>query len=256
VHKNIVPFRQCKLTELLFSNSFPSNGQHHHHRNPQKAVMIVTADPLGDFNATSQILRYSALAREVTVPRIPSVTSQILAGAYDRPPSAGDRAIPTQTLEELAFASEEVARLTEELEVLSLQLSEETSRRRAAEASWQATEDRILALEQEVREECYEEMETRMDVERRRWRSAWEEEADRNDERVDQKIDIVARGFQIHEDPEPSNDERVSELEAENESLKRKLEALERELHCKSPTKKQRVLKAKKWEAEVGIESP
>ncbi|KAH9903956.1 P-loop containing nucleoside triphosphate hydrolase protein [Xylariomycetidae sp. FL2044] len=79
---SIVPFRQCKLTELLFSNSFPSASLTHsaiHRRAPQKAVMIVTADPLGDFNATSQILRYSALAREVTVPRIPSITSTILA---------------------------------------------------------------------------------------------------------------------------------------------------------------------------------
>lgn len=40
--------------------------------------MIVTADPHGDFNATSQILRYSALAREVTVPRVPSITETIL----------------------------------------------------------------------------------------------------------------------------------------------------------------------------------
>ncbi|KAI0485054.1 P-loop containing nucleoside triphosphate hydrolase protein [Xylariaceae sp. FL0804] len=79
---NLVPFRQCKLTELLFSNSFPSASNAHaanQRRAPQKAVMIVTADPLGDFNATSQILRYSALAREVTVPRVPSLTATILA---------------------------------------------------------------------------------------------------------------------------------------------------------------------------------
>ncbi|KAL1899518.1 hypothetical protein Sste5346_002917 [Sporothrix stenoceras] len=79
-----VPFRQCKLTELLFSNSFPSasvqssNFGQSVRRNPQKAVMIVTADPRGDFNATSQILRYSALAREITVPRIPSITQTIM----------------------------------------------------------------------------------------------------------------------------------------------------------------------------------
>lgn len=64
---NIVPFRQCKLTELLFSNSFPSSSSSHHlarsPKPPQKGIMIVTADPLGDYNATSQILRYSALAR-------------------------------------------------------------------------------------------------------------------------------------------------------------------------------------------------
>ncbi|CAK7201750.1 hypothetical protein SEUCBS139899_004462 [Sporothrix eucalyptigena] len=85
---NMVPFRQCKLTELLFSNSFPSASmvQSSHfgqsvRRNPQKAVMIVTADPHGDFNATSQILRYSALAREITVPRIPSITQTIMGSA-------------------------------------------------------------------------------------------------------------------------------------------------------------------------------
>lgn len=77
-----MPFRQCKLTELLFSNSFPSPStlaqSQSIRRNPQKAVMIVTADPHGDFNATSQILRYSALAREVTVPRVPSISETIL----------------------------------------------------------------------------------------------------------------------------------------------------------------------------------
>jgi Kinesin motor domain len=55
--KPIVPFRQCKLTELLFSNSY-SAGSSHASRAPQKAIMIVTADPQGDFNATSLILRY------------------------------------------------------------------------------------------------------------------------------------------------------------------------------------------------------
>ncbi|KAI0398489.1 P-loop containing nucleoside triphosphate hydrolase protein [Xylariaceae sp. FL0594] len=81
---NLRLFRQCKLTELLFTNSFPSATSSSHasstsRRAPQKAVMIVTADPSGDFNATSQILRYSALAREVTVPRIPSITSTMHA---------------------------------------------------------------------------------------------------------------------------------------------------------------------------------
>lgn len=218
--------------------------------------MIVTADPVGDFNATSQILRYSALAREVTVPRIPSVTSQILAGAYDRPPSVGERAGSHQMLEELASATEEIARLNEEVEVLSLRLAEETSRRQAAETCWQATEERIMTLEQEIRDECYEEMETRIEVERRRWKSAWDEEADRNDEHLDQKIEILARGIDIHEDPEPPAEERVSDLEAQNEALRRKIDSLEREVLGRSPTKKQRVLKTKKWEVDIGIETP
>ena len=185
---NLVPFRQCKLTELLFSNSFPSS---HHpatqmtapYRNPQKAVMIVTADPLGDFNATSQILRYSALAREVTVPRIPSVSSTILASSIacsgTHKADAGGRTSPAAThtdeaVVEMAFS--EIARLTEEAEILGVKLSKEEGRRREAEEGWQRAEDRTEEIEREVREECWEEMERKMGEERRRWLGAWGEE--------------------------------------------------------------------------------
>ena len=222
--------------------------------------MIVTADPVGDFNATSQILRYSALAREVTVPRIPSVTSTILAGAvlqHNRCPSgSSDRTSPTAALEELETAAREITRLNEELDILSLLLAEERSRRQTAEVCWQATEERMTTLEQEIRDECYEEMEQRIEEERRRWKGAWDEEADRNDEHLDRKIDILARGIRIHEDPELTAEERVTELEDENTALKRRIDDLQRELLGKSPTKKQRVLKAKKWEVDVGLESP
>lgn len=263
--QNIVPFRQCKLTELLFSNSFPSAAvtAHHHHyhlsqRNPQKAIMIVTADPLGDFNATSQILRYSALAREVTVPRIPSVTSTILAGPSSRHTASG-RNSPSATAEDLEAAYREVAQLSEEVDILQIQLNEERSRREAAESCWLATEDRMVLLEQEIRDECYAEMEGQLEAERRRWKSAWDEEADHNDEHLDKKIDILSRGIAVREDspePAPEQAERVRELEDENETLKRKVESLEREMQLRSPVKKQRVLKAKKWSAENVFDSP
>ncbi|KAL8851183.1 MAG: hypothetical protein Q9221_003903 [Calogaya cf. arnoldii] len=244
----LVPFRQCKLTELLFSNSFPSS--HHaathttpHHRNPQKAVMIVTADPLGDFNATSQILRYSALAREVTVPRIPSVSSTILAGSIacsgTHKADASGRTSPTtlhtdEVVVEMAFS--EIARLSEEVEILGVKLGEEEGRRREAEEEWQRAEDRAEVIEREVREECWEEMERRMGEERRRWLGAWGEEADRNDEHLDRKLDILTKGIQIYEDPEARVD-RVAELESENEQLRRRLDALEREINSRSPTR-------------------
>lgn len=258
--QNIVPFRQCKLTELLFSNSFPSTSttsQHHHHhihRNPQKAIMIVTANPTGDFNATSQILRYSALAREITVPRIPSVTEQVF-GTAGLPLNSG-RTSPLVAHEDLEMAIREIARLAEERDILALQLEEERSRRAAAEASWTATEQRMQEVEQEVRDECYADFELRLDQERRRWKGAWEEEADRNDEHLDKKIDILAKGidstFDIHEDAAPLEDIRTRELEDENEVLRRKLESLEREMQQRSPVKMktQRVLKAKRWQSE------
>ncbi|KOS22423.1 Kinesin-like motor protein 9 [Escovopsis weberi] len=88
---NVIPYRQCKLTELLFSNSFPSQSTaafpNVPRRNPQKGLMIVTADPLGDFASTSQILRYGALAREITTPRVASIASAI----YSDQSAASDR---------------------------------------------------------------------------------------------------------------------------------------------------------------------
>lgn len=139
--------------------------------------MIVTADPLGDFNATSQILRYSALAREVTVPRIPSVSSTILSGITARVPSGQSSVAQTHTDEavvEMAFS--EIARLNEEVEVLNVRLAEEEGRRKEAEENWQRAEDRAEAIETEVREECWSEMERRSEDERRRWMGVWSEE--------------------------------------------------------------------------------
>ena len=209
--KTIVPFRQCKLTELLFSNSFPSpnhsayqtHNQHHHHRNPQKAVMIVTADPLGDFNATSQILRYSALAREITVPRIPSVTSTILNGSTassSRPPSREYHQTGpcNHNIDEAALemAYSEIARLGEESEILSVKLAEQEGRRQEAEENWQRAEQRAEEIEQKVREECWAEMEERLGEERRRWMNAREEEKERGEEHLDRKLDVLVKGME------------------------------------------------------------
>lgn len=226
--------------------------------------MIVTADPVGDFNATSQILRYSALAREVTVPRIPSVTSTILAGpALSRSTSSG-RNTPQHIIEDLEQSYAQITRLSEEVDILSLQLQEERERRVNAEISWQAAEMRMESVEQEIRDECYAEMESRVELERRRWKGAWEEERDMNDEHLDKKIEILARGIEVFEDEdcevrpkgkeniEEVDSEKVRELEDENEALRRKVEMLEREMHSRSPVKlKQRVLKGKKFTLEA-----
>ena len=232
--------------------------------------MIVTADPKGDFNATSQILRYSALAREVTVPRIPSTTStHILSnsrqghhGHSSSTSSSHGRNSPGNggpSWEDLDAAHAEIQRLTSEIEIFALRLTEETARRKAAEASWRAAEDHMLAVEQEIREECFAETETAVEAERRRWQAAWDAEADQHDEHMDRKVDVVIKAVKaqakkerevvrVYEDPDPEVLERVEELERENEELRRRLERAEREVQCKSPVKKQRVLKAKRWE--------
>lgn len=63
---NTANWRSSKLTEVLFANSFSGVSR-------QRAVMCVTADPGGDYNSTVQILRYSAMAREVQVLRQASI---------------------------------------------------------------------------------------------------------------------------------------------------------------------------------------
>lgn len=234
--------------------------------------MIVTADAKGDFNATTQILRYSALAREVTAPRIPSTTSTILAGtALKSPTTSSGRSTPSAVLDELESANAEIARLTSEIEVFALRFTEETARRKAAEQSWQAAEAHMADIEQEIRDECFAEMEAAVDQERRRWQAAWDAEQDNNEAHLDKKIDVVIKAtkaqmreqdVKVYEDPDPALRDRVDELERENAVLKAKLEAAEREGMAKSasPVKKMRVLKAKKWEdpeatLRIGIDS-
>ncbi|GES61896.1 kinesin family protein [Aspergillus terreus] len=238
----MVPFRQCKLTELLFSNSFPSsNHGSGHNRHPQKAIMIVTADPLGDYNATSQILRYSALAREVTVPRVASASeSSVYSSSLGslRAPGSGRNSPNIALSEELEQALAEIERLTSENEKLSVRLAEEEIVRTELDMRLKASEERCLVIEQEVREECWAEMDERMEEEKKKWQAALDEQACHNDEHMDRKIELLSRGFQIHEDPEPSRDERIEDLEFENEQLRSKIAALERELMCRSPTKK------------------
>lgn len=256
---NLVPFRQCKLTELLFSNSFASSSTSS--KAAQKAIMIVTADPLGDFNATSQILRYSALAREVTVPRVPSVNSTILSS---RPTT------PSALQEELDAGLSEIARLREELDITQMRLEEEVHRRREAEHSWKVAESRVEAVEAEVREEIWGEMEDRLALEQRRWRAARDEELEMRDAHLDAKIEIAVRGNEIWEDEvaqenqEKSNgmgakdhafdaaasderEKRLKQLESENAILKERLVLTDIEQGSRSPSKKMRILKTRKW---------
>ena len=159
--------------------------------------MIVTADPLGDFNATSQILRYSALAREITVPRTPSIPSTVLSGMYAKGENVSGRTTPmSYPSEELEYAAQEIARLSEELDVMTFRMADEEKRRIEAEDAWKAADERCLLVEQQVREECSAEMERTIETEMRRWKGAWGEEADRNDEHLDKKLGILTQTIQ------------------------------------------------------------
>jgi hypothetical protein len=212
--------------------------------------MIVTADPLGDFNATSQILRYSALAREITVPRTPSVTSTILAQSassnyFSSRPLGNGRNSPSDTEREtMEIAALEIARMSEEIDGLRLELAREQERRLEVEAHLETAreeiEEGILEKETEVREECYIEMEKKLQQEMQRWKATWAAEADRSDEHMDKKLEILTRTIDVAEDEDKENmrmDDN-GDLEEENRRLRREVEMLRRDLQSRSPSKR------------------
>jgi hypothetical protein len=215
--------------------------------------MIVTADPLGDFNATSQILRYSALAREVTVPRIPSVTSTILAQNASnyfngRTTGGSDRSSPSDTgRETMELAALEIARMSEEIDGLRAELLAEQEQRLEVSAHLETLrselEDRLLEKEAEVREECYIEMEQKLQQETQRWKNTWAMEQESAEEHLDRKIDLLTRGIDTtDEDKENANagqgTPQTDDLEMENMRLRREVELLTRQLQSRSPTRR------------------
>lgn len=280
---NLVPFRQCKLTELFFSNSLTNTGPNY--RSPQKAIMIVTADPLGDFNATSQILRYSALARTAINIRTPSNTQAILAGAVGslRPGSTSGRATPANVMEDLENALDEIHRLREELEITQLRLEEQSQRAIDFQIALANSEEYRDELEAEIRQEVADEMDRQMELNNRRMLAARDEERDQDDEHWDRKVEILSRGIHVYEDEDEENippeaeadaevdglaqrvssmalrgqgkkvggspdPARLADLEDENARLRAQLANMQREKGLRSPSKKMRVLKARKWD--------
>ena len=228
--------------------------------------MIVTADPMGDFNATSQILRYSALAREVTVPRIPSITATILAAAppagNPRPPSpmyqyhprpfmppgpgSYKNHTPQMSADERAtmeIAALEIARLSDEITQLRDEVDQQVEARFTAEAHLLSMEDRMLDLEAVIRDDCATEFEERLVLELSRFKASMAIEQERNDEHWDRKVDLLERGlggeedFHICVDGDKEN-VLVENLEEEVERLRRENGILKRELAGRSPCKR------------------
>lgn len=249
--------------------------------------MIVTADPHGDYNATSQILRYSALAREIAVPRVPSVTETILQtniASVDEPgPDSCGSLSPilstTQVLHRPSFlppgnvvqkskaqrsfsptslassedrvtmerAALEIARLSEDNRHLRDALAREQDEHATVEAHLRSLEDRMLDLEQAVREDCVAEFEQRLEVELARWKAGMQMAIERGEEHWDRKMDVFERSLisrkattephtvDVAEDKE---NVLIESLEEENDRLRREVAILKRELAGRSPSKR------------------
>lgn len=202
--------------------------------------MIVAADPVGDFNATSQILRYSALAREITVPRIPSITATVFGQPPQRSVSGNSGSYQGTQHDERATmerAAMEIARLSEEMDMLRAEVVAEREGREEAEARLVSAEERAMEIEAVVREEVYGEMEERFETELKRWKARWEEEKERGGEHLDRKVEVLVRGMGM-EGEGKENHEGMEELEEENRALRAMVVRLQRELGGGSPTKR------------------
>jgi hypothetical protein len=78
--------------------------------------------------------------------------------------------------EELEKAATEIARLNSENETLAVRLAEEEIMRADLEMRLKSSEEKCLLIEQEVREECWADMDERMEEERKRWQTAFDEQ--------------------------------------------------------------------------------
>ncbi|KAL7921825.1 kinesin [Trichoderma austrokoningii] len=255
---SVIPYRQCKLTEILFTNSFataPTTYNHLPSRNPQRGVMIITADPLGDFNATSQILRYSALAREVTVPRAPSFSGGMLSpgggNGHGTPRSFGNNGFgsvrshfsPVTATDErvtMEIAALEIARMSDEIEQLRGEIDVQSEARIAAEAHLLSAEDRMIDIEAAIREECALEFEQRLAMELARFKASMQLEKERHEEHWDRKVDILERSLDSSTFDADFNKENVlvENLTQEVERLRRENTILRRDMSSRSPSKR------------------
>ena len=131
---------------------------------------------------------------------------------------------------------------------LRTSLEQETERRHEAESHLLSLSDRLMEVEQEIREDCAAEFEQRLALELARWKANMEVEKERGEEHWDRKIDVLER-LQITV-TQPSDESSgvfegedkenvlVESLNEENDRLRRELMVLKRELAGRSPVKR------------------
>lgn len=172
--------------------------------------MIVTADPKGEPNATMQILRYSALARDVTLPR--GVTRK-LSNTSDV--SASDIASVAGSVNNGANGHAEL------ISRLIAQLDHSEREKRELEERLLDAEDRLLCMEQEIREEIAEEMDAALRDQETAFNQRLAEEREKMLEQTDKKIELIGTAAEAQaQGPGNSVDEEeFLELQEQNEEL-------------------------------------
>jgi hypothetical protein len=145
-------------------------------------------------------------------------------------------------------AALEISRLAEEAEYLRQALDAERAARHEAESHLLSMEDRMIELEQAIREDCTNEFERRLEIEMARWRATMQVEMERGEEHWGRKIEVFERSMAVgdgggSDGEELDSDEDkenvlVENVHQENERLRKENEALRREVAGMSPTRR------------------
>lgn len=192
--------------------------------------MIVTADPQGDYNSTLEILRYSALAAEVTVPCV--VPARVVSGTQYVTNATDLNHVPTNDdSESFVVDSELIKRLVDRLEDMEVKFREAENGRKVAEKQCtealqrcvvakqrtREAEEQALQIEIQVREELTSEFELREKVIHGAYLKRIKDEERAGREFMDSKLELAMRGLDLDREDDL---ERVEELEMENEELR------------------------------------
>lgn len=150
----------------------------------------------------------------------------------------------------MEHAALKISRLSEEVRNLQESLSYEKEARLSAEGHLLSLDDKMLELEQAIREDCVAEFEQRLAVELARWKAGMQMALERGEEHWDRKMEVFERSLALqviptdaggdHNDAVGDDKENVlvESLEEENARLRCELTILKRELAGRTPSKR------------------
>ncbi|KAL2314938.1 Kinesin-like protein Klp9 [Schizosaccharomyces pombe] len=197
--QHIIPFRQSKLTELLF---------HSGHLSGLAGInMLVNIDPFGSFDENAQVMRYSANAREILPPPLNE--------------NSGSQS-PSHSLLQKSKNTSSTKALTSHLE----QLQQENQQLRMLLAD---ADSEMMNLEYEIRQQMTREMEERVSEVERTFLTKLLEETAQGIEYTDQKLEKMGGWMKKLQDENSEKTETIAQLEQIIEELHEELRSLEEE---------------------------
>lgn len=199
-------FRSCKLTHLLLANAFLAGST-------QKNAMMVAADPYGDANSIAQIFRYSAAAMEIPIARekydtkllrpsnahpeqsrVSSTSSGSTLASFKNEQRVSDGHSGTD-VEDVSQLQEEdyETEVEEETQVYDIHTPRSVLWARVAqlEAQLEASQQREQDIEDHLRAELYDDMESKLDELRNEFLDMRAAEAMSAQEHLDSKIQVA-----------------------------------------------------------------